>query len=90
MKAQKPAQGILLTNDWGDAKNYHIECDCSSSDHAVNMWIEVQRDKDIPDVEVSFYVDTWTPFWDSKFNRDRKSTRLNSSHSQQSRMPSSA
>ena len=29
-------------------------------------------------------------FWDSANSRDRKSTRLNSSHSQQSRMPSSA
>ena len=29
-------------------------------------------------------------YWDGAGKRDRKSTRLNSSHSQQSRMPSSA
>ena len=63
MKAQTPAQGISIDNDWGDARTFNVECDCSSDDHAVKMWIEVQRDKDIPDVEVSFYVTTWTPLW---------------------------
>jgi len=63
MKAQAPAQGISLDNDWGDAKTFNVECDCTSDDHAVKMWIEVQRDADIPDVEVSFYVTTWTPAW---------------------------
>ena len=64
MKPQKPAQGITLQGDYGDSKNFKVECDCSSDDHAVHMWIEVQRDADIPDVEVSFYVTTWTKeFW---------------------------
>ncbi len=64
MTPQKPAQGISLDNDWGTAKTFNVECDCSSDDHAVKMWIEVQRDADIPDVEVSFYVTTWTKnFW---------------------------
>lgn len=63
MKAQRPAQGISLEKDFGDAKVFNVECDCSSDDHAAKMWIEVQQDKDIPDVEVSFYVTTWTPVW---------------------------
>jgi hypothetical protein len=64
MKAQKPAQGIMLQGEYGNSKNFKVECDCSSDDHAVYMWIEVQRDEDIPDVEVSFYVTTWTKeFW---------------------------
>lgn len=65
MKAQTPAQGISLEKDFGDAKVFNVECDCTSDDHAVKMWIEVQRDADIPDVEVSFYVTTWTPLWQS-------------------------
>lgn len=69
MKYQKPAQGIMLQNDWGDAKTYHIECECTDPDHAVKMWIEVNGDTEVQDVEVSFYVETWTPFWDTKFNR---------------------
>jgi hypothetical protein len=64
MKPQTPAQAISVDKDWGDAKVFNVECDCSSDDHAVKMWIEVQRDTDIPDVEVSFYVTTWTKnFW---------------------------
>lgn len=65
MKAQTPAQGISLTGDYNQSKAFKVECDCGSDDHAVHMWIEVNHDADIPDVEVSFYVDTWTPFWDS-------------------------
>lgn len=63
MKAQTPAQGISLEQDFGDAKVFNAECDCTSDDHAVKMWIEIQPDRDLPDVEVSFYVTTWTPMW---------------------------
>jgi hypothetical protein len=71
LEAQTPARGISLAGDYGDAKNYHIECDCSSTEHSIKMWIEVNGDKETQDVEVGFYVDTWTPFWDKKFNRFR-------------------
>jgi hypothetical protein len=64
MKYQKPAQGIMLQGEFSDSKNFKVECDCSSDDHAVYMWIELQRDQDCPEVEVSFYVTTWTKeFW---------------------------
>lgn len=69
MKAQQPAQGIMQTSEWPDAKTYTIACECTDPDHQVNMWIEVDSDNDTQDVQVAFYVDTWTPFWDSKFNR---------------------
>jgi len=63
MKAQTPAQGISIDKDFGDAKVFNVECDCTSDDHAVKMWIEVKGDKDVHDVDVSFYVTTWTPAW---------------------------
>lgn len=66
MKAQTPASGISIERDFGDARVFNAECDCGSDDHAVKMWIEVQRDQDVPDVEVSFYVTTWTKnFWNN-------------------------
>jgi hypothetical protein len=67
MNTQKPAQGIMQTGDWSDARSYRIACNCHSTDHDVNMWIEVNRDSEDPklaDVEVSFYVTTWTPLWE--------------------------
>jgi hypothetical protein len=64
MKAQTPASGISIERDFGDARVFNVECDCGSDEHAVKMWIEVRRDRDVPDVEVSFYVTTWTKdFW---------------------------
>lgn len=75
MKAQKPAQGISIDKDFGDARVFNVECDCSSDDHAVKMWIEINKDRDIPDVEVTFYVTTWTPWFNSW--RDRLGAALN-------------
>lgn len=63
IKYQKPAQGIMLQGDYENSKNFKVECECSSEDHSVFMWIEVAEDKDIPEIEVSFYVKTWTPLW---------------------------
>jgi hypothetical protein len=71
MKTQKPAEGILLVKDYIDAKIYHVECDCSSSDHAVKTWIEVNRDDVATNIEVGFYIDTWTPYWSRGWNRFR-------------------
>lgn len=68
-KLQTPAQGISLTGDYGRSKAFKVECDCGSDDHAAHMWIEVDREEDIPDVSVCFYVDTWTPHWDSWWPR---------------------
>lgn len=60
LKAQEPAKGIQETQDWGDAKVYHIECDCTCEDHAVSTWVEVEAEEDFG-VVVTFYVKTWTP-----------------------------
>jgi len=69
MTPQTPAEGIMLIGDWGDARNYHIECSCGSADHSAKMWIEVQKDQDVPEVDVSFYVTTWTPLWENPWRR---------------------
>jgi len=73
IRPQKPAQGIMLLRDFGDkdkpCKNYHIECECGSSDHSVKMWIEIDPDHETQDIQISFYADTWTPWWDKYYNR---------------------
>ena len=40
MKAQKPAQGILLNRDYGGAMHYTIPCDCGCDEHSHHVWIE--------------------------------------------------
>jgi hypothetical protein len=40
MKAEKPAEGIMKTNDWGDSKTYRVACDCGSAEHTHDVWVE--------------------------------------------------
>ena len=59
MKAQTPAEGILKKNDWGDAKMYHVVCDCGESDHEHNLWVEA----DETGISVNIYVTVKSPWW---------------------------
>jgi hypothetical protein len=69
---QIPAQGIMLDRDYGDgSKSYTIACDCHDGDHQVHMWIELAGEEDTKDVEMTFYVNTTTPFWKEGFSRVR-------------------
>lgn len=69
MKSQTPAKGIMFDADYGNSKTYTISCDCHDSDHQVHMWIEINGDEDAKDVEMTFYVNTTTPFWKEGFSR---------------------
>ena len=67
---ESPAVGISQTCAFKDAKSFNVKCDCHSPDHDVNMWIELgETDPDFQNVEVSFYVETWSPLWDKHFTR---------------------
>jgi hypothetical protein len=59
MKAQPPAEGIMLQRDWGDSKTYHIECECTDPNHAHT--VDVSAD------EFGIFIELWTtaetPVW---------------------------
>lgn len=59
MKAQKPAEGILTRNDFGDSKYYQIVCGCGQEyhDHTVNV------EADECGVNVTIYATTKTDYW---------------------------
>ncbi len=59
MELQTPAEGILKTNDWGDAKVYHVVCDCGADDHTHNLWVEA----DDIGITVSIYATVKSPWW---------------------------
>jgi hypothetical protein len=59
MKSQTPAEGILKKNDWGDAKMYHVVCDCGQSDHEHSLWVEA----DETGVSITIYVTVKSPWW---------------------------
>jgi len=49
---QKPAEGILKTNDWGNSKAYKVACHCGSDGHDHDVWVEADR----YDVTVTIYT----------------------------------
>jgi hypothetical protein len=60
MKVEKPATGILKTNEWGDSKWYHIRCDCGSDDCSH----EVEVEADDFGVCVHIYANNRTKWWE--------------------------
>jgi len=62
--SSKPLKGISKLSE--DA--FRINCECTSDDHTLDCWIEVDRDEDVPMVTMEFYLKTWTPpfcgLWD--------------------------
>jgi hypothetical protein len=60
MKAQTPAEGILLHKDFGDAKSYTVPCDCGDTNHTHNVWIE----SDECGVTVTTYTTQKTKWWE--------------------------
>jgi hypothetical protein len=61
MEAQQPAQGILLTRNYGDAVQYAVVCDCGDSDHTHNVWVEAEDST----VSVIIYTTLKTKWWES-------------------------
>ena len=68
MKAQKPAEGILKTGEFGDYRSYHIHCECESPECAHEIAIEA----DDMLVTVQFYftlrskwynISRWKQIW---------------------------
>jgi hypothetical protein len=62
MKAQKPAEGILINRDYGDAKNYTVTCECGDSDHSHHIWVESED----TGVTVHTHTEQTTDYWSQK------------------------
>lgn len=61
MQAQKPAEGIMMTHDFGDSKFYRVACTCGNNDDAIDFIVEV--DEDIEEVQLSFTTTQKTDWW---------------------------
>lgn len=67
---------IMQTGDWSDADAYRVACECHSSDHDLDVWIEVESDPEVREITVTFYKELYTPVWESGFNRFREAFRI--------------
>lgn len=65
MKAQTPAQGIMMTNDFGDSKFYKVVCGCGQADHDVDFEVEACD----TGINVNTYVTTKTDYWSETVNK---------------------
>jgi hypothetical protein len=61
MKAEKPAEGILKTNEWGNSKWYHIRCSCGNEDCSHEISIEAD---DCYEVAIHLYSNHHTKWWE--------------------------
>ena len=66
MKSEKPAEGILKRNDYGDTKIYDVPCSCGCENGTHKLWIE----SDQFNISVTTYVQLKTKWW--QFNRFQK------------------
>jgi len=59
MEAKEPAEGILKSGDWGDAKMYKVVCDCGDPDHEHNVMVEAED----TGISVTIYATVKSPWW---------------------------
>lgn len=76
MDKNLPARNIMKTGEWSDADAYRVACECHSSDHDLDVWIEVEADKEVNEITLTLYKELYTPVWESGFNRFREALRL--------------
>lgn len=60
---------IMQTGDYPDAKAFRVACDCGDESHDIDVWVEVEKKHEYPEITVSFYVHTVTPFYKDGFSR---------------------
>ena len=60
MKAQKPAKGVLVVNDWGSSMMYKAVCQCCND----NCTHTVDVDADDHNVSVTIYTTEKTKWWE--------------------------
>jgi len=71
-----PAKMIMKTGEWSDADAYRVACECHSSDHDLDVWIEVETDKEVDEITLTLYKELYTPVWERGFNRFREAFRI--------------
>lgn len=75
MEPQTPADGIHKHRyAWDESESFVVHCDCTSDDHSVEAWIEVEDDYDF--ATVTFYIQPVTPYTPSLWKRVKMAFKL--------------
>ena len=73
---KSPMRNIMKTGEWGDADAYRVACDCHHPDHDLDVWVEVETDREMPEITITFYKELHTPVWEQGFNRFKEAFRI--------------
>lgn len=74
---QKPAQGIMETSyNIENTKSFTVNCECTQQDHQIDTWIEVNKELEVKQISVTFYVKTYIPFINNILNRIKVSWNI--------------
>jgi len=65
MKAEKPAEGIMKTSDFGDSKFYKVVCGCGQDDHSIDFEVEAAE----TGINVNTYVTVKTDYWSESIKK---------------------
>ena len=66
----------MMTGDYSHCRSYTVSCSCHNATHDLDVWIDVEREDDIRNVDVSFYVTMQMPWWKGRLYRLRAAIRL--------------
>lgn len=70
MKAQKPAEGILLMNEWGHTKLYKVACQCGQPYHEHYLDVEAEDTGVNVTLCVTVKTDYWTETVEKRYDID--------------------
>lgn len=68
MKAQKPAEGIMKTHDWGHSKMYKVTCSCGQPYHDHDIDVEADDTGVSVDIYTTVKTDYWTETVDMRYD----------------------
>ena len=66
----------MTTGVYDSAQTFRVACDCHDNAHDVDVWIEVETEKGLDEITVTFYRELDTPFWEKGFNRFREAWNI--------------
>lgn len=70
MKAQTPAKGIMIQNDWGDSKLYKAVCECMCDDCNHTLDIEAEEFHTTVTIHTVQHTDFWSTNVDPNYDID--------------------
>jgi len=72
MKAQRPAEGILKTNDFGNSMWYKVTCSCGQPYHAHDINVEADSTGVSVDIYTTVKTDYWTETVEKRYDIDNE------------------